>query len=59
MVNKLNDAKATKEELMQTNALIENLNERVKHISILQNELAIMLEPIRNSVNIFDEKMKK
>ena len=50
--------KANKVELKKTNEIIENLNDRVKHISIVQNELAEMLAPIRDSMQHFDEKTK-
>lgn len=46
-VNKMVEVKASKEELDDTHKMIENLNTRVKHLSILQNELASTLEPVR------------
>lgn len=58
-ITKINEIKANKYDLAKTNDLIESLNERVKHLSNVQNELAITLEPIKNSMNIFDEKTKK
>ena len=58
MIRKLNDMKANRLELKKTNEIIENLNDRMKHISIVQNELAEMLKPIRDSIQYFDEKTK-
>ena len=59
MVDQVVLIKADKEEVAHTNVLIENLNERLKYLSVVQNELASTLEPIRNSVNSFDEGLKK
>ena len=51
--------KADKEDLNYTNSLIESLNERLKHLSTIQNELATTLEPIKYSIHKFDEGVKK
>lgn len=50
-VNKMNDNKADKTDLNKTNNLIDNLNERVKHLSVLLTELAGSLEPIKNTLD--------
>ena len=52
----MDDLKADKESLDKTNALIENLNDKVKHLSIIQNELALSLAPINKNIGNFDEK---
>ena len=39
--------------------MLENLNDRVKHLANLQNELALNLEPVRNSINQFEEHRRK
>ena len=54
MLAEMNAKKANKEEVSQTQSLIENLNQRVKHLSIVQYELARSLEPVKNSINDFD-----
>ena len=59
MINEMNDVKANKADVTEAKGLIESLNERMKYLSGIMNELATTLEPIRNSVNTFDEKMKK
>lgn len=43
MVNSLNKAKVNNSELKHTNFLIENLNDRVKHLSNLLAEMASSL----------------
>jgi 16S rRNA G527 N7-methylase RsmG len=55
----MNDVKANRADITETKGLIESLNERVKYLSNVMNELAVALEPIRHSVNKFDENMKK
>ena len=39
-VQKLDENKASREELSKTNHLIENLNERMKHLANVQHEFA-------------------
>ena len=55
----INDKKADKTELIETQNMLENLNDRVKHLANLQNELALNLEPVRNSINQFEENRRK
>ena len=38
--------------------LIESLNERVKHMSVVQNELASSMIPMRNKIGCYDEETK-
>jgi len=59
LINRLNEQKATKVEVLETHDLIESLNLRVKHISVMQSELADLLKPIKNNIGQFDEKTKK
>lgn len=54
MINELNQFKATKTQIEETKKLIDNLNFRLKHISIVQREIATLLEPSKNSFNHFD-----
>ena len=58
MVAKVDDLKASKQELQQSKAMVESLNDRVKHLSILQQELASLLMPIRESMNGLNEQAK-
>ena len=41
-------------QIEETKKLIDNLNFRLKHISIVQRETASLLEPSKNSMNHFD-----
>ena len=59
VINRLNEIKVNRHELFKTNDVIDNLNDRVKHISVLQNQLAEMLVPVRDSIGHFDPKKKK
>ena len=59
MLNKLNMVKVNKYEIQQSNQLISNLNERVKHIAVLQNALAYALKPINNSIGRFDTEKNR
>ena len=49
------DSKASKIDNENTISLINNLNNRVKHLSINHNELVKTLDPVRHSVSQFDE----
>ena len=40
LINRLQDSKATKNEVKYQNALLEALNTRIKHLSILLAEIA-------------------
>lgn len=40
MVNQLNKAKVNNQELKHTNFMIDNLNDRVKHLSTIIAEMA-------------------
>ena len=59
LVRDMGEVKADRKNLEKTNGCIDNLNERVKYLAVLQNELAMILEPIKNSVHNFDEATKK
>ena len=48
-----------KDQWEMTNGLIEDLNERIKHLSILQTELTNTLEPVRICMEKFDQQMKQ
>ena len=43
MVDQLDDLKANKLQVSQLLTKIENLNDRVKHVSVIQNEIADQL----------------
>ena len=58
-VDKLNTEKATRQEMEFTHSLIESLNSRLKHLSIVQTEMASSLVPVQHSINEFDDKTKK
>lgn len=53
LFDKINSIKAEKEDIGEVKELIESLNERVKHLSIIQHEIAHSLSPIKNSINTF------
>ena len=46
MVKKLDEEKADRTELNVTKVMIENVNDRLKHVSIIQNELSTILKPL-------------
>ena len=37
---------------------MDNLNDRVKHLAIMFNELVQLFDPIKSSINNFDEETK-
>ena len=47
MIASLNDRKANNEDVANSNVLIEKLNDRVKHLSVIQNEFSMVLEPVK------------
>lgn len=53
---KCNEVKADKAEVLQTNILVHNLNERLKFVSVMQNALAETLEPVKSAFTNFDPK---
>jgi len=59
MIDLINMKKANKADLSATEELIENLNDRVKHISNLLQTLTSSILPIRNTIMTFDEHTKK
>ena len=58
-VNKLQYSKASRGELEETKKLIQNLNERVKHLANVQHEFAGSLQPVSNEINQFNGPKKK
>ena len=59
MVTRIDEVKANKQELLDANASIDGLNQRIKHLSVIQTEFATLLEPIRMSIHQFDPVMKQ
>lgn len=57
-IEELEATKAAKEDVLHTQNLIFSLNERVKHLSIIQAETAGALIPIRNALNSFNEETR-
>eukprot|EP00347_Sterkiella_histriomuscorum_P007153 403350064 len=55
MIQNLNDAKASKLQVLQINQMIEQLLERIKQLSILQVETARTLIPQKNQGNGFEK----
>ena len=52
--------KANKDDLDSTKTLITNLNERVKHLSILQSQISDFLAPMKdNLADAFDLSAKR
>lgn len=50
MVNDLNRIKANYSDLAVTNSYIENLNERLKQVTIMQQEFVKTLKPMHDTV---------
>ena len=59
MIDVMNMKKANKTDLNATEELIENLNDRVKHISNLLQTLTTSILPIKSTIMNFDEHTKK
>ena len=59
MLAQMSDTKASKEELKQTNSLIDSLNERMKHLSVVHTQLAGTFDPVRESMQNFDAHTQK
>ena len=47
IVDEINAAKPNNEDVEEAKVLIDKLNERVKHVSVLLGEIANSLNPIR------------
>ena len=58
-IDSLHEIKADKEDIDQTRDLIDSLNNRVKHLSVIFHEMAGALMPVRNSISVFDDEAKK
>ena len=56
LINRLQDSKATKSEVKYQNALLEALNTRIKHLSILLAELASSQVPGKTSSSVKNEE---
>ena len=59
MLEEITSVKASKEELASTEGMIQNLNERVKHLSGLLATLAYNIIPIKTTLGNFDNPTKK
>ena len=59
MVANMTQNTATSEDVMYIHSLIESLNERMKHVSSVQNEVAMNLEPVKNAIKNFDQLGKR
>jgi len=55
MIDKVMDIKASKDELANTEAMLENLNDRVKHISNLFSTFTTSMLPYKNTIGKFDD----
>ena len=53
------EIKADREDIDQTRDLIDSLNNRLKHLSVILHEMAGALMPVRNSISVFDDESKK
>ena len=51
----MNDIKASRTELKFEHSLIESLNDRVKHLSILMKEMAEVFKPVNEQIQMFDD----
>ena len=45
---------ATQDDVESLTKLIKSLHERVKHISVVQNEIAKSLDPVKESISNFN-----
>ena len=45
-------------DLKNVKGFIESLNDRVKHLSVVQSEIANILIPFRSAIKDFDEEAK-
>ena len=59
MIERLKAILARKEELVYTEQLIQNLNDRVKHLATLFTAMASSLLPFKNSLGKYDDQTKK
>ena len=59
LVTKLDEIKVNHSELQETVLLIQNLNDRVKHLATLQYEFSDALSLIRSTVGQFDPQDKQ
>jgi transcriptional regulator NrdR family protein len=59
MINDLNVSKANDTELKEVSNALGSLNERVKQIAVIQNEIAKSLDPIHGAIGEFDKEAKK
>ena len=54
-IDLINRNKAGKDELANTEGLLENLNDRVKHLASVTHKLATSLLPVKNQIASYDE----
>ena len=59
MLAQMSDSKASKEDLIYTNSLVDSLNERMKHLSVVHSQLVSTFEPVRESMQNFDAHTQK
>ena len=59
MIDKVNKNKASKMELAYTETLLNNLNDRVKHLSSLMSTLANSMLPVKNAIGEYDASTRK
>ena len=58
LLEKVNQVKASKAELATTEMLITNLNDRLKHLSSVMNNLAGCMLPVQKQMSNFDNQSK-
>ena len=58
MIDRVMDIKASREELENTEKIIDNLNDRVKHISNLFQSFTAQMLPFKNTIGKFDDSTK-
>ena len=51
LLTKMDEEKANKQDLASANTNINELNDRIKHLSVIQTKFATLLEPIRNTIH--------
>ena len=59
LIHNLNIEKANDIELKEVSSALGFLNERVKQIAVIQNEIAKSLDPIHGAIGDFDKEAKK
>ena len=58
-INDLNVNKVSKQEFNFVKGCIENINDRMKELSVVQSEITQILIPFKGSLKAFDDESKQ